>query len=365
MREELKDFDFKDYVELKEKTFIFQRAEYTFITGAIYLKKLCNYIGHFSDNIEIKSIKIVRRTVLFDKERFCEIAIIDLGDNYLVQAAKFKHPAFRFGFDFTKNFFNHIYITTKMRFFLINKNDKYINFLLQKLSKESKDNIVELVDSFIEEMLLSKEVTGYKKYVFPNSVILKHLFDVKSWWRYSDFHNWYKDLPIKVTSEGDFKKVEFDTKDIIQENEEYYTKVDVLDEKLTIIKIKTPTPWTIFKNTILDEFPFEKIVLPIGTDIYIKNFEKRVYITFYDGKHREDEDLFISVSMITSAKIIICQPLKTEDSFYSCFNEEEVMFSDSFLVNRLESIIKSELKKHIANRGINDINIYNAITGTS
>lgn len=372
MREELKDFNFKEYVELKYKTltFKFERKENTFIAGVIDLKKLCDKIG-------MTNVKCVRRTVLFAKERFCEIAIIDLGENYLVEAAKFKHPRFRFGNDLIEeDFFHNIYITTEMRFFLIDKKDNYIKFLLQKLSSECKNFIAELVDLCIEEMLLSNEVTGYKKYVFQNSVILKHLFDTDLQRiilcpgnpGYYSIDKCYRNLPIKVTSEGDFKKVEFNTNDMIQENEKYYTKVDILNEKLTIIKIKNPTPWSIFKGTIIEYlypvFSFENIILPSGTDIYIKNFEKDVVISFYDDEHIE-EDLVISVSMITGTKMIICQPIKTEDSFPLCFNEREVIFPNYFLVGRLINILTWELRSYIDDNDVGHMNIFKSITGKS
>lgn len=343
----LSEINLREYVERKVEKLYYKGDTIEIITHYLNPERLkvglCEEVRH------------IRRTVKFTgnkkvEERFCNIDIIDVGKTFLVTCCEHVDIQMEFKKGDINNYINNILVSGDLKCFLISKEDMYITYLLRRMEHVSKDDICNLEYIGIDAILLSSSTNLYITISISEEFVVKQLMILLN--KDNIYDDVMKCNKYMVGIKPKLINVSNNVKDIIYRydanvipDNPMYRKEVILEEDIAIFTILEETPVTIFENTPIEYVVASYFMLPVGTQILIRNINHNV--TIYLGS--EDKTFYSKITtgfkMTTDIRITIYRPFENINEHLRHYFEKEISFSGFGLYEIFKKVLRDEFRE--------------------
>ena len=301
-----------------------------------YLGRTLKFITHFLNVEQLfypgEEIKHIRRTILFSKKRenelgnFCDVDIIDTGDNFLVTCCEHMYVKMKFKEGEVNLGFDGVLVSGNLKCFLLSKDDMYVAYLLQHMALTSQGAICTLLDSRIDNVLLTSTLNLQETVKYSKAFVVKQLMNILNTKEIdSSVLNWNKHMAdiepktIKVLDNVKNIIYRYDA-NVIPDNPAYKKEV-IPEEDVAMFTILQETTGEIFENTPISNVVPRKMTLPVGAQILVKNENYRATIYLESIDNSCDLKITTSFEMTTDIRVSLYIPIGAVCDFQKHFFE--------------------------------------------
>lgn len=324
----------REVAEINLKDCVARRVEvrhhfgktFKFVTHCLDVEKLL-YFG--------EEEKHIRRTVLFHRDReneignFCDIDIIDAGDNYLVTCC--EHMYIKMGFvKGEKNaYLDDVFVSGDLKCFLLSKDDMFIAYLLQHMALTSQGAICTLLDSKIEEIFITSILNLHETIEISKEFVVKNLINIlnneelnSNVLRWNKYMTDIKPKTVKVLPNVKNIICRYDAS-VIPDNP-LYKKDSVFVEGITVLTLMQEADGSVFDNTIVSNVIARNTYLPAGTQVFIKNEDSIVDIYLESIDSSLNKRIRTGCEITTNIRVFLYIPIGTIFDFQTHFYEKNL-----------------------------------------
>lgn len=325
--------------------------------------KTLKFITHFLNVEQLfypgEEIKHIRRTILFSKKRenelgnFCDVDIIDTGDNFLVTCCEHMYVKMKFKEGEVNLGFDGVLVSGNLKCFLLSKDDMYVAYLLQHMALTSQGAICTLLDSRIDNVLLTSTLNLKETVKYSKAFVVKQLMNILNTKEIdSSVLNWNKHMadiePKTIKVLDNVKNIIYRYDANVIPDSLVYKKEVIPEEDVAMLTILQETTGEIFENTPISNVVPRKMTLPVGAQILVKNENYRATIYLESIDSSCDLKITTSFEMTTDIRVSLYIPIGAVCDFQKHFFEE----TESVSYHQLYEIFKKVVREKFGEKDL-------------
>lgn len=325
--------------------------------------KTLKFITHFLNVEQLfypgEEIKHIRRTILFSKKRedeignFCDVDIIDIGDNFLVACCEHMYVKMEFKKGEINPYFDDTFVSGNLKCFLLSKDDMHVAYLLQHMALTSQGAICTLLDSKINNVLLTSTLNLQETVKYSKAFVVKQLMNILNTKEIdSSVLKWNKHManiePKTIKVLDNVKSIIYRYDANVIPDSPAYKKEIIPEEDVAMLTILQETTGEIFENTPISNVVPRKMTLPVGAQILVKNENYRATIYLESIDSSCDLKITTSFEMTTDIRVSLYIPIGAVCDFQKHFFEE----TESVSYHQLYEIFKKVIREKFGEKDL-------------